>query len=101
MIINKLLGFRPDTRQPVFKGIRQEPKTMLREYGEVVRERGYFKDKRLDIYNAYDLDGKLANKLYYLSDRVGNWIKSKLVFFDDTGKKYKIIRSEAGCYEDF
>lgn len=96
MIINKLIGFKPDTKQPVFKGIRQQPKVFVREYGEVTRERGFYKDKILDVYNAYDKEGRLANKLYYLTDRVGNWLKSKLVYFDESGKKIKQITSEAG-----
>lgn len=96
MIINRLVGFNFSTREPVFDGIRQESKEVLREYGKVTRERGFLNDKRLDIYNAYNKEGKLIHKLYYLTDRVGNWIKSKLVYFDDDGKKYKEIISEVG-----
>ena len=96
MIINKLIGFNPTTREPAFEGIRQKPKELLREFGKVTRERGFFKNKRLDIYNAYNEENKLVYKLYYLTDQVGNWLKSKLVYFDENGKKYKQITSEVG-----
>ena len=96
MVINKVIGYKPIPNQPVFKGIRQGSKDYMREYGKVTRERGFFKGKRLDVYSAYDKEGNLVNKLYYLADNVGNWLKSKLVYFDKDGKKYKQITSEVG-----
>lgn len=57
-------------------------------YGKCLRGQG--KNYKLDIYSGYE-DGKLAHKLYYLSDTLGNWIKSKLVYFTKEGKRDKIL----------
>lgn len=65
----------------------------LRDFGKVIQETGYINKKKLDIYSAYSEDGELIHKLYYLSDHLGNWIKSKLKFFHN-GKCYKVIRSK-------
>ena len=65
----------------------------LRDYGKVIKDSGVINGFKLDIYSAYTREGKVIHKLYYLSDAVGNWVKSKLVYFQD-GKKYKTIRSE-------
>ena len=65
----------------------------LRSYGKVVCEKGIINNKRLDIYSAYDTNGELMHKLYYLADSTGRWIKSKLKFYK--GRQVtKIIRSE-------
>lgn len=73
----------------------QGDKEKLREYGKVVQQTGFINGKKLDIYFAYSREGKLLHKLYYLSDAVGNWLKSKLKYYKD-GKCYKIVRSEKG-----
>lgn len=96
MKVSRFEIYKPNPPQPVFKGIRQGSKDYMRDYGKVTRERGFFNGKRLDVYSAYDKEGKLVNKLYYLADNVGNWLKSKLVYFDKDGKKYKQITSEVG-----
>lgn len=68
-------------------------KEVDREYGVVKHEVIELTDKFLDIYTAIDKDNNKIHKLYYLKDKLGNWIKSKLVFFKDD-KKDKIIYSE-------
>ena len=65
----------------------------LRDYGKVIKDVGYINDKKLEIYSAYSREGKLLHKLYYLADSVGNWIKSKLKYYDEHEKCYKVIRS--------
>lgn len=65
----------------------------LRDFGKVIQETGYINKKKLDIYSAYTEDGELIHKLYYLSDHLGNWIKSKLKFFQN-GKCIRVIRSK-------
>ena len=50
---------------------------------------GVFKDHNIEIY--FDKTDK--TKLYYVSDMVRNWIKSKLIYFENNIKK--VIRSEA------
>lgn len=65
----------------------------IRDYGKVIKDTGIINGKRLDIYSAYDLEGNLIHKLYYLADSVGNWIKSKLKYYEN-GKVVKEVRSE-------
>lgn len=78
--------------QPSFK-CHKESIERIREYGKIIRDTGFFNGKKLDIYSAYSKDGQIIHKLYYLSDSVGNWIKSKLKYYK--GRQIvKIIRSE-------
>lgn len=79
--------------QPITFKCHQETKEMLREYGKVIKDTGYIYGKKLEIYSAYSREGKLLHKLFYLSDKVGNWLKSKLVYYKD-GVKQKTTRSE-------
>lgn len=65
----------------------------IRDFGKVIKDTGIINGKRLDIYSAYDLEGNLIHKLYYLADSVGNWIKSKLKYYEN-GKVVKEVRSE-------
>lgn len=65
----------------------------IRDFGKVIQETGIINGKKLDIYSAYDKEGNLVHKLYYLADNVGNWIKSKLKYYEN-GKCYKVLRSE-------
>ena len=53
----------------------------LRPYGKVIQETGTINGKKLDIYSAYNKEGELEHKLYYLADDVGRWIKSKLKYY--------------------
>ena len=71
-------------------------KERIRDFGKVIQDTGLINGFKLDIYSAYTNEGELIHKLYYLSDSVGNWIKSKLKYFQN-GKCYKTIRSERGC----
>lgn len=70
------------TYQPSF-GIyiksRQTP------YGECTY--GKYRDYNIEVYDAK----KDNAKLYYVSDKVRNWIKSKLVYYQNGIKK--VIRS--------
>lgn len=65
----------------------------LRDYGKVIKDTGVINGKKLDIYSAYDTEGNLIHKLYYLADNMGNWIKSKLKFYKGR-QVVKVIRSE-------
>lgn len=65
----------------------------LRDYGKVIQDTGVINGKKVDIYTAYDSDGNILHKLYYLADNLGVWIKSKLKFYKD-GKCYKVVQSE-------
>ena len=58
-------------------------------YGKV--DSGVFKDKVIDIYTAYNSDGSLKHKLYYITDIANKWVKSKLKFFKDN-KCYYIAK---------
>ena len=73
-------------------GIYKQTKISDSGYRKVVRDIGIVNNKKIDIYNAYE-DGTLVHKLYYLSDLVGNWIKSKLKYITN-GKVSKTVRSE-------
>lgn len=65
----------------------------LRDYGKVIKDTGFINGKKLEIYSAYSKEGKLLHKLYYLADSLGNWLKSKLEYYEN-GKVIKEIRSE-------
>lgn len=64
----------------------------IRDYGKVVQETGIINGKKLDIYYAYDKEGNLIHKLYYLADLTGNWIKSKLKYYKGR-QVVKVVRS--------
>ena len=66
----------------VYKG------TKLTPYG--LKDTGVFKGYKLDIYKVNE-GKKVTQKLYYLADSAGKWVKSKLVFFEN-GKKVHEIR---------
>lgn len=68
----------------IYKG--KKPTT----YG--IKETGIINGKKLDVYTAYE-NGKIKHKLYYFYDSAGNWIKSKLKYFDENGEQ-KEIRSK-------
>lgn len=57
-----------------------------REYGQYML--GQYKDYRIEVYDAY----KYRQKLIYVTDKVKNFIKSKLIYWQD-GKK-KVTRAE-------
>lgn len=70
---------------PINFGIYKGTKTT--RYGQC--DYGVFKEKNIEIY----FDKQDKTKLYYVSDLFRNWIKSKLIYFENNIKK--IIRSEA------
>ena len=74
-------------------GIYQNTHKVTRDWGTLITDTGILKDKKIEIYNAYNKNGKLEHKLYYLQNLLGNWLKSKLVYFSN-GKKYKTLCSE-------
>lgn len=80
--------------QPISFKCHQGTTEKLRDYGKVVCDTGFINNKKLEIYSAYSREGKLLHKLYYLADAVGNWIKSKLKYYDESGNCYKTVRSE-------
>lgn len=65
----------------IYKGTRKT------KYGQWTW--GVFKGKNIEIYQ----DFKDKTKLYYVSDKLRNWLKSKLIYFENGIKK--VIRSEA------
>lgn len=62
-------------------------KTIVRNHFE--KTVGIFKGSQIDILSKYD-SNKLAYKLYYVTDKLGNWVKSKLKFYTG-GKCYKTM----------
>lgn len=62
-------------------------KTQKTSYGHC--DIGKFKGNNIEIYHDYET----KSKLYYVSDKVRKWIKSKLVYFQNGIKK--INRSES------
>lgn len=61
--------------------------TKFTHYGQC--DYGIFRNKNIEIYT----DKADKTKLYYVSDIVRNWIKSKLIYFQNGIKK--VVRSEA------
>lgn len=64
---------------PVTFGIYKFSKPKV--YGEYTK--GVYKGYNIEIYDAY----KDKQKLIYVSDSVGRWVKSKLTYFIDGVKK--------------
>lgn len=56
-------------------------------YGEY--KQGFYKGYKIEVFDAY----KNKQKLIYVSDKLLNWVKSKLIYFQDGIKK--INRSSA------
>lgn len=68
-------------------------KEVDREYGVVKHEVIELTDKFLEIYTAFGKDNEKIHKLYYLKDKLGKWLKSKLIYYKDN-KADKVVRSE-------
>ena len=77
---------RIDTSSQISFGIYKN--TRVTSYGQCVS--GVFRNKNIEIYSAKE-DGRLIHKLFYVSDSVRNFIKSKLIYFENGNKK--IVRS--------
>ena len=74
---------RHPSPNPVFGILIYSKKT---HYGEYTK--GIYRDYNIEIYDAK----KDKMKLQYVSDKLKNWVKSKLIYFQDGIKK--ITRSE-------
>lgn len=48
--------------------------------------------KKLTVTDEYTRD-KLTSRLYYLKDKAGKWLKSRLEYFQD-GKRTKVLKSK-------
>lgn len=70
-------------KQPTF-GIYIKTKKTAYGYCDI----GKFKGNNIEIYN----DLKDNAKLYYVSDSIRKWIKSKLIYFENGIKK--VLKSE-------
>ena len=57
----------------------------------ITKDLGKFKDYKIQITKNY-INNKLASTLYYVTDKAGKWLTSKLKYIED-GKK-KIIWSK-------
>lgn len=77
------MKIEPVKPQPTFGIYLRTKKTF---YGHC--DIGKYKGNNIEIYYDY----KDKTKLYYVSDAVRNWIKSKLIYFHNGIKK--IMRSE-------
>lgn len=64
--------------------------TKYTNYGQ--RMHGEYKTNNIDIYT----DTKDKTKLYYVSDVLKNWLKSKLIYFDKWGKKHTTTSEKGG-----
>lgn len=62
-------------------------KTRMTDFGQCVY--GTYKNQNVEVYSKNE-NGKLIHKLFYVSDVVQRFIKSKLIYFDDG--KQKILR---------
>lgn len=82
------MKIEPTKPSPTFGAYRTIKPTT---YG--TRMNGVINDYKLDIYTAKE-GGQITQKLYYLADKAGKWVRSKLIYFEN-GKKVKVIKSEA------
>ena len=65
-------------------------KTVAKPYGYV--DIGQYQNKIIEIYNAKREDGSLLHKLYYIKNKAGEWLMSRLKYFYK-GKCNRIINS--------
>lgn len=70
-------------------GIYQGSK--ITEYGSKIS--GIVNGYKLDIYTSGKSDKPPIFKLFYLKNQLGEWIKSKLVYYAADGSKIKTLRS--------
>ena len=64
-------------------------KTVKKPYGYMTQ--GKYKGHIIDIYSSFDGNNLLKHKLFYVRNAAGNWIKSKLNFYNN-GKKIGVAR---------
>lgn len=77
---------QPQPNNPTFGIFKSHRQT---SYGEYMT--GNYKGYKIEIFNAY----KNQQKLIYVSDYLLNWVKSKLIYFENGVKK--AVRSERKC----
>lgn len=65
-------------------------KTIKKPYGKV--DIGIYKGHSIEIYTAYD-KMSIRHKLYYVKDKTGKWLKSRLDFYIN-GKKTSTARAD-------
>ena len=78
----------PIQPNPVTFGIYKN--TRITGYGQC--DYGVYKNHNIEIYTAKE-NNKLIHKLFYVSDAVRNFIKSKLIYFENGIKR--VVRSSA------
>ena len=61
---------------------------------KIISTDGIINNKEITVYRQY-LDNKLVSKLYFLSDKFGNFLKLKLVAFTDGEKKVLLKQSKS------
>ena len=75
------------------QGIYQGTKILNYTKHKVVINKGITNEKVLKIYNTYSNEtGEMIHKLFYMTNKTGEWIKSKLNYYS-AGKCFKTIRS--------
>lgn len=78
---------QPKPNNPTF-GIYVKTKPMW--YGYVTE--GKYKGHTIDVYTAFE-NNKIRHKLFYVTDAVNKWLKTKLIFYKD-GEKVSTARVE-------
>lgn len=66
-------------------------KTINKPYGHV--DIGEYRNHIIEIYTAQKSNGDLIHKLYYIKNQAGDWIKSKLKYFENN-KCRRVVRSQ-------
>ena len=74
-------------------GLRSNRQQTFDDVKKVTRKIYPLSNATLEVYTAVNECGEKVHKLYYLKDKLGNWIKSKLIYFTDN-RRDKIVRSE-------
>lgn len=77
------IGTQTNTSFKIYK------KTRLTDFGQCVY--GTYKNQNIEVYSKKE-NGNLIHKLFYVSDCVRRFIKSKLIYFEN-GKK-RVLRGE-------
>ena len=79
---------RVDNISSINFGILDRSSIKKRPYGEYYN--GKYRDNKIEIYDAY----KFNQRLVYASDKYSNFIRLKLVHFEDSIRK--VFRSRRG-----
>jgi hypothetical protein len=91
MIIQKTPPYNPNF------GITTKPSKKIYYLADCWLEKDFASYKGFDIsITKHFMGNKLISKLFYVK-KAGEWIKSKLRYFEDG--KWKVTRSESKCLE--